>query len=135
MWQSYQISTHTHNIAAYNTFKDMKLRSTKRVSFNDIEIENELALFKGQRISAKTLLFRVSKKNQPKIKTTYKRKLQIIISVFEMLIEICILKLLKLQFILAFRFVMLKAFIFQLRDTCISLLASRLLFFYHQNQT
>ena len=62
------------NVSAYNTFKDIKLRSSRPGYVTQIDVEQELSLYKANRISVKTLLFTLSKKSQPKIKTYYKRK-------------------------------------------------------------
>ena len=62
------------NMTKYNAYKDMKLISFKpsRVICN--EAQGQFSLYQRKRINVRTLLYRLSKKNQPKLKSVYKRK-------------------------------------------------------------
>ena len=63
------------NVKRYNTLKDIKLRSSRPNMIKASDVENQMALFKNKRINARTLLYRLSKKNQPKTRPIYTRKI------------------------------------------------------------
>ena len=63
------------NVEKYNTYKDIKLRSSKAGTVYSREVEDQMSLFDRKRINVRTLLYRLSKKNQPKVKSVYKRKM------------------------------------------------------------
>ena len=62
------------NMAKYNAYKDMKLISFKPSSVNCNEAQGQFSLYQRKRINVRTLLYRLSKKIQPKLKSVYKRK-------------------------------------------------------------
>ena len=61
-------------MARYNTHKDIKLRSERQVHVKETNVNRELSLFKRKLINVRTLLYRLSMKNLPKIQGIYKRK-------------------------------------------------------------
>ena len=63
------------NVEKYNTYKDIKLRSSKAGTVYSCEVEDQMSLFDRKRFNVRTLLYRLSKKNKPKVKSVYKRKM------------------------------------------------------------
>ena len=54
---------------------NIKLRSSKAGTVYSCEVEDQMSLFDRKRSNVRTLLYRLSKKNQPKVNSVYKRKM------------------------------------------------------------
>ena len=59
------------NMTKYNTYKDMKLLSFKPGIVNSNKAEAQFSAYQRNRINVRTSLYRLSKKNQPKLITVY----------------------------------------------------------------
>ena len=62
------------NIKRSNFFKDIKMRSSVRSISPSTEIEELIGLYIEKKITVRSLLYKLSKKNQPKFKVNYKRR-------------------------------------------------------------
>ena len=63
------------NMKRFNTLKDIKLRSSRPVSQSPSGVSNLLRSYLDKDITVRALLYKLSKKNQPKVKRNYKRKI------------------------------------------------------------
>ncbi len=63
------------NLKRYNTFKDVKIRSTKAIPLASSETDRLVNLYEAKSLTVRALLYKLSQKNQPKIKKkVYRRK-------------------------------------------------------------
>ena len=59
------------NLKRYNTFKDVKIRSTKAIPLASSETDRLVNLYEAKSLTVRALLYKLSQKNQPKIKKVY----------------------------------------------------------------